>query len=287
MKRAIDTDNLRLLASQAANKPVRTLEFIREGTNSVFKSEDANIIIRVQHIDHLQEFEDNLRTVRQLISDGAPFLRPLSPGIAWDEETVVTAWTQGIPTPHNIENLALCLQSLHAIDSDIQLPQINISQRFEKRLRNVESELGEDIASILWNKVSIAQEVFDRACSQGTQILHADAHGGNVVTLNGQPLLIDLDGISRGPREFDMLPSYTRYVRFHRDHEIWQNFQAAYGVDNADWNLLDEMRVIRETTMNTWLSTVARTNSLARAELEHRLATWDAEPFSHEPWKAV
>lgn len=103
MTRALKNDNLKLLATQAANKPVRTLEFIREGTNSVFKSEDTNIVIRAQHIDHLQEFKDNLQTVRQLINDGAPFLRPLSPGIAWDEETVVTAWAQGIPTPHNIE----------------------------------------------------------------------------------------------------------------------------------------------------------------------------------------
>lgn len=244
-------------------------------------------MIRAQHIDHLKEFGDNLRLVKQLISDGAPFLVPLSPGIAWDAETVVTAWNKGSPIPDDIESLAICLRTLHDIDSTAKLPRLNISQRFEKRLRNIEAELGDEIASALWDKVATAQEVFDRTCMQGNHLLHADAHGGNLVTLDGQPLLIDLDDICRGPREFDMLPSYTRYVRFHRDQKVWQDFQTGYGLDDIDLDLLDEMRVIRETTMNTWLSTVARTNNSARAELEHRLATWDMDPFSHKPWSAI
>ena len=117
-------------------------------------------------------------------------------------------------------------------------------------------------------------------------LLHGDAHVGNLVMLEGSPRLIDLDDLCRGPREFDLAPSLVSYQRFHRDDQRWQALKTAYG-DEADWDLVDALAVVRESTMNTWLAGLWAHDTHARDELVHRVDTWDSDWSSHEPWQAL
>lgn len=283
----IDHPSLGILAHEASDRKLRDLEVIRHGTHLVLKDAPTKTIVRAQHIGHLNQFRENLDLVRSLIGAGAPLLGPLDPGIAWDDSVVITAWPLGAPTPDDTFGLATALKRLHSIEAPPNLATLNIDDRFQSRMDGLEADLGTAVTSDLHRRIDQAREAFNQYCSAHTHLLHADAHGGNLVTLDGSALLIDLDDLAVGPKEFDLVPSYTAYVRVHRNPARWGLFKKTYGADQADWDLVDRLRIIRETTMNTWLADVARHSTAAREQLEHRLATWDLDPLSHEPWRAV
>ena len=89
----------------------------------------------------------------------------------------------------------------------------------------------------------------------GTGFIHGDAWAGNLLwdTDAGarRCLLGDWDGLSRGPREIDLIPTWHAATRYGRGPAWAEAFTAAYGYDLAGWDgypLLSRMRDLVQLT---------------------------------------
>lgn len=113
-------------------------------------------------------------------------------------------------------------------------------------------------------------------------LLHGDAQQANSVLLDNKVLLIDMDGLTIGPKHFDLLPLMVAQMRFGGSQGRWKRFAGTYTKDDLGW--LEKFAIIRETTNTTWLATRAVNDRLALSELKERIKTWDMPPGEHKPW---
>lgn len=106
-------------------------------------------------------------------------------------------------------------------------------------------------------------------------VIHGDVSVGNVLRdRNGAPVLIDLDGFTIGPREWDLVLTAMFYDSFgwHTKQE-YEDFARVYGYDVCQWPGYPAMRETREFLMVTWLIQKAAEDDQAAAEATKRIAT--------------
>ena len=90
----------------------------------------------------------------------------------------------------------------------------------------------------------------------GAGLIHGDARAGNLLwdttqATAGRCLLGDWDGLSRGPREIDLIPTRHAATRYGRGPAWAEAFTAANGYDLASWSgypLLSRMRDLVQLT---------------------------------------
>lgn len=280
------TSALLRLAGQQVDGDLGTVRLLRRGTNLVLASDERKVVLRLQYADRADEIDANLRLCRDVADAGGPVVPPLAPRCALADGVALTAWPMGIPAAADDQAaLGNALRDLHAVPPAADLPSINVSDRFEARLGDLDPTIPGWIAESLKEHAVLAVARLDELVDRSTVLLHADAHVGNLVTWDRGWGLIDLDDLCRGPREFDLAPSLVSYQRFHRDRHRWHAFKEAYG--EADWEAVSYLSVVRESTMNTWLAGLWTYSEPARDELAHRVRTWDQDPAVHDRWSAL
>ncbi|RUP27139.1 MAG: hypothetical protein EKK51_27920 [Mycolicibacterium sp.] len=253
------------------------LELIRIGSNAIFADRNRRVAIRVQAADLADEVMANLDLVIGLSRAAAPLVGPLVPTALRTEAAVLTAWPLGDAVlPTEVEILGSVLADLHASRVPRELPTLDIQHKLEARLSQVrDTDLPAALRDSLEEHIYYASTLVGRLSPVNPVLLHGDAHTGNLVELDHRALLIDLDDLCKGPREFDLIPAFVAYKRFHRDRDLWLAFRNAYG--HADWETVESLALVRETTMNTWLAGLWSSSQTARDELTHRIDTWDLE----------
>jgi aminoglycoside phosphotransferase (APT) family kinase protein len=105
-------------------------------------------------------------------------------------------------------------------------------------------------------------------------VIHGDASVGNVLLdRQGAPVLIDLDGFTVGPREWDLVLVAMYYDSFgwHTRRE-YEDFARVYGYDITGWPGYPVLREIREFVMVTWLIQKAAEDAQSAAEAAKRIA---------------
>ncbi|MCP2166575.1 Phosphotransferase enzyme family protein [Goodfellowiella coeruleoviolacea] len=116
-------------------------------------------------------------------------------------------------------------------------------------------------------------------------VIHGDAWQGNVVVPQcGEPVLLDLDHLGVGPREWDLVSlaaDYTDFARLARaDYEA---FVAAYGgYDMTTWSGYRTLATIRELRWTAFVLGKANVNQKAVDEARHRVACLRGE--IDRPW---
>lgn len=104
-------------------------------------------------------------------------------------------------------------------------------------------------------------------------VIHGDANVGNViVSRDGEPVLIDLDGFAVGPREWDLVQTALFYERFgwHTEDE-YRTFVEVYGFDIMSWSGYRILASYREISMTLWLAGKAGADEEAAAEVRKRV----------------
>lgn len=280
------TPALLRLAAQQVDGDLGTVRLLRRGTNLVLAADRRKVVLRLQYADHADEIDANLKLCRDVAEAGAPVVPPLASHCARSDGVALTAWPMGIPAAAD-EQAALgnALRDLHAVPPAADLPSVNITDRFDARLAELDPTIPGWIVESLKKHAALAVARLNELLDTSTVLLHADAHVGNLVKWDHGWGLIDLDDLCRGPREFDLAPSLVSYQRFHRDGRRWRAFKEAYG--EADWEAVSYLSVMRESTMNTWLAGLWAHSQPARDELARRVRTWDQDPSIHERWSAL
>lgn len=254
-------------------------ELLRFGENAIYQLAAAPVVVRIaRSADRLRRVNRELCFARWLADENIPAVR------VWDETeqpiTVqghpVTFWhtvTGGGPMPTHAD-LARLLVRVHALDAcPCDLDAFEPLTTSQARLASA-ANVGPADRDLLRRRCTILTEQFrtlDFALRPGP--IHGDAHTSNLLTDNGQVVLLDFESVAIGPREWDLLPTSIAYERFGLSDERYREFADVYGFDVRTWSGYPVLREIRELTMTTWLMQNIAEDPDIGAEFELRVAS--------------
>lgn len=66
--------------------------------------------------------------------------------------------------------------------------------------------------------------------------IHGDAHASNLLTDQGQVVLLDFESVAMGPREWDLLSTSIAYERLGLSGERYREVADGYGFDVCAWS---------------------------------------------------
>jgi Ser/Thr protein kinase RdoA (MazF antagonist) len=280
--------------------PANDLVLVRFGTNAVFKVGGADVALRLRRPGTpAEEIARQVDLATWLAGNGFPVNHP-APGLEVTDEglegAIASFWAWIAEDPQgqaSVTELGELLRALHDLlgryPAQGDFPPWDPFAEIERRLHTLEQE-GENSppASELgdlrkWSRETANEvEAIDWQLQPG--LIHGDAHVGNVlVAEDGTNFLIDFDGVARGRREWDLVPTAVSRLRFNGDRDSIVDFGAAYGFDLLGWSGWPAMRRLRELYMTSWLMTVANSEA-RRKEVSHRmrcLAEGDEQAIWH------
>jgi Ser/Thr protein kinase RdoA (MazF antagonist) len=110
-------------------------------------------------------------------------------------------------------------------------------------------------------------------------VIHGQAEIGNVLLRDGRPVFGDLERITRGPREWDLIDTAITTLRFNQPRDRYEDFTQAYGFDVRAWDGFPILRRVWELRATTWLMQTRDYRPQIAQEVQVRLSTWrDDDP---------
>lgn len=263
-------------AASAAGLEHGNVELIRLGSNAIVRLSHG-VVARIARDETWAETSAReVRAAAALSAAGVPCAQPwpVKQPITVDGHPV-TFWAE-IPGPRRrppIAALGAVLRRLHNVHARVDLPAldpwVHIPDRIEQApisgadrqtLRRILAEVQDGWASTRFEPPAV--------------LLHGDAHLGNLsLGADGQAVLVDLDSVCIGPREWDLAPTglYATSLGWI-SHTEYTSFVVAYGgfdiVASPTFPLLRRMRELR---MTAWLAMHATESQATATEFAHRI----------------
>jgi len=148
-----------------------------------------------------------------------------------------------------------------------RLDRIRAAEIISKEARAV-------LTGVVGRAAGMADSLGDTRLGRG--ILHGDAMPGNAVQSSGEMVMIDLDSVCIGPREWDLVPMYVTSQRFSRNGEArWRAFLNGYGADDGDLPDLQAASIIKQLSMTIYLCLSAGQSPGIDAEIARRIRMWE------------
>lgn len=298
---------LRDIAGAAGIDPAGAV-LLRYTMNAVYKLPAANLVLRIAPAANRSTVRRVTKIAHRLAELDLPTAR-LAPGVPEPIETpnwAATAWTYLPQIPgqrHRQAELAQPLLAIHSLhDLGFPLPQWDPVSRAQSRLEIAAAAQDEELDHLqTWAKGKVGLDLSDlidwlRKRSRSardaasstdwrlpTSVIHGDAHAGNLLTdTRGQAVLGDLDSVSIGPPEWDLVPAAHGVERFGDPREQYDELSAAYGFDLLASPTWPTLRSIRELQIVTSVIDGLSGRPDVADELAHRLrsliggdtATW-------------
>lgn len=286
-----------------AGIPANNATLIKYTMNAVFRTGDY--IIRLAHGDHARTLAQRTTALAaELARRDIPTIRlatDLAPQPVHTQNWVATIW-QYVPTAHDDPwpvDLAAPLHALHTVNRfDTPLPAWNPITKIHRRITNAttlpdttatktdqwsRTQLGMPATQLLhtlrdWCH-DIDQQLPEIRWHLPAGPIHGDAHTGNLLLrrVPDRPapdptaLLCDLDAISHGPREWDLVPTAHGTTRFGRSREAYDAFADAYDFDILTWSGWPLIARLRELQLVTSVIDSFTDRPTIADELAHRL----------------
>jgi aminoglycoside phosphotransferase (APT) family kinase protein len=303
------TTALTAVCHQAGIDP-RGAELMRYTMNAVFRIDAAGVVVRMTTSARADVVTRVAQVAAAFAELGLPTTR-LAPGIEQPTHTddwSATTWVLLPQRPghrHELVELASPLRALHAVPSlDVELPAWDPIGRARSRLAKASSLTGSDHEFLqawadheLKTPLGKVLELLAERCADlntavaGTEwtlpesVVHGDAHAGNLLEdLAGQVVIGDLDSVSVGPPEWDLVPAAHGAMRFGDDPGQYQALTEAYGFDVTTCPAWETLRQVRELQLVTSVIADLPGRPDVARELAHRLRgtlAGDAEMLWH------
>lgn len=279
LDQAVAEDVLAKACAVAALDPAGA-ELVRLGSAAVFRLRTRPVIVRVGHDGSGMQVADlEVRVARWLSREGVPATRALRVDQPLEVDNhVVTFWESAADVVRygSSGDLGGLLVQLHALapPADPRLPEVDPFGPAAARVGSAETLEDRDRVFLLGRLEELAAAYGDLRFSLPGGVIHGDATVGNVLLdRQGAPLLVDLDGVAVGPREWDLVPTALYYDRFSwHTAEQYAAFVDIMGFDVTTWPGYEVFADLRECLMVVWLAHTA-TDEKKRAELAKRLAS--------------
>jgi len=272
-------------------------ELLRMGSNAVYRLPVGQVIVRIASgAGRGPAVADRtVRVARWLAGEDFPAARLVGgvvQPVVVGSGGVVTFWedAQGGGEYADLVELAELLRRLHwlAEPEALGLPYYDPFARVSGALAVLES------AGVSEGDRSFLEARARRLCGEYERLdfvlpfglVHGDANVGNAIRDRaGQALLIDLDDVSLGHREWDLVLTALFYDRFgwHTRTE-YAKFVHHYGFDLMTWPGYPVLADIRELMMVLWLGRQVSVKPEAAAEFVRRVETLRTDG-SRRGWK--
>jgi aminoglycoside phosphotransferase (APT) family kinase protein len=266
------------IACERAGLDPSGARLIRAGTNAVYRLRQPIIARVAQEEVTTAAAERQVAVARWLESKNYPAVRALhvdQPVQAGGH--VVTFWESASEGEEYapIGQVAELIRRLHGLPAprSLVLPELRPFDEAEERLKRLVGVRRDDV-DFLAVRIDELRSQYDRLdfpLAPGP--IHGDANVGNVILdRNCNPILIDLDNFSRGPREWDLVQTALFYDRFgwHTEAE-YRRFVDVYGFDLMRWPGYRVLADMREILMTLWLGRKAGVDEQAGSETRKRI----------------
>ncbi|MEU6991918.1 aminoglycoside phosphotransferase family protein [Streptomyces sp. NPDC046465] len=269
-------------ACEAADLDATGAELLRLGSNAVYRLASAPIIVRIARDPSvLAEMERTVAVARWLEEVDFPTTRVLPdvPRPIAVRGRVVTFWesVQEREEYAAVGELAELLRRLHCLKEPelLGLPSFDPLAKLSSSLESLTAVSGDD-RSYLEERVSkLAKDYDGLDFVLPFGLIHGDANIGNVLRhRDGHAVLIDLDGLTLAPREWDLILTAIYYDRYgwHGKAE-YDEFVHRYGFDLMCWPGYETLADIRELMMVMWVGHQAGTSARFAAEFARRVTS--------------
>ncbi|GAA3250862.1 aminoglycoside phosphotransferase family protein [Pseudonocardia petroleophila] len=279
-------------ACQQVGLPYSDAELIRIGSNAVFRVNAATIARVAPSVAHRENAQKQIDVARWLRDIDYPATRALDIEQPVDAEgRVVTFWESIAPETryapiHEVARLTRWLHDLE-VPPTLALPAL--------QPLGAPGDPFPDLAAIPKHDAQFLLERLEWARLRfpclpfvlPSGVVHGDANVGNVLLDDkGRAVLIDLDGFSTGPREWDLIQTALFYDRlgWHTRDE-YMEFVNVYGYDLMRWSYYGELADMREIAMTTWLCRKAGDSTSTAAEALKRVSAIRTGSSRHD-WSA-
>jgi hypothetical protein len=249
-------------AARAARLPAAGARLLKFTNNAVVLLPAAGAVVRIAGSGPVRRRVPTVvAAARWLESLDLPAVR-LHPGVPQPLRVaghLVTVWRavpQGGAEPTSAD-LARILRRLHAapdLPPGPGLPHWDLLAFVRRRLREARGVAPRDLTFLSGELAAVEDLVagladVDPLVPPG--VVHGDAFLGNVIACASGPVLCDFDGVSVGPREWDLVPVAVGARRFDYPSGLQEDFARGYGVDVTAWPGFPALRRLRELQLVT------------------------------------
>jgi Ser/Thr protein kinase RdoA (MazF antagonist) len=254
---------------------------LRLGSNAVYRLA-APVVARIARPDANPETaRRTVAVARWLQSAGYPAVRAIDvdqPVII--DSHAVTFWeavSDDGSEYATIAEVAEVIAQLHKLTApgNLHLPILEPFENAADRIA-LSEWLSPDDRDYMTYELARLQDQYARldfALAPG--VIHGDANIGNVLRdEHGKPVVIDLDGFSIGPREWDLIQTALFYDHYGwHTREEYDTFARVYGYNIMQWPGYDVLANVREFIQVTWMIQKAGESDRTAAEASKRIGS--------------
>ncbi|MEV4605069.1 aminoglycoside phosphotransferase family protein [Amycolatopsis sp. NPDC049253] len=253
-------------------------ELIRLGSNAVFRLVTPVIVRITRDAAAVDEVATQVAVARWLASKDYPANRALDVDQPVNVSGHVATFWESVAEDERyapIADVARVIRDLHKLDApaELHLPDKRPFDELQERMSTLDNldRADADFLRCRIGDLRSRYESLEFALKPG--VIHGDANVGNVILDRaGNPVLIDLDSFSIGPREWDLVQTALFYERFgwHTEDE-YRKFVDVYGFDVMSWAGYSVLADYREVSMTLWLCGKAGQDAGAADEVRKRV----------------
>ncbi|MCZ4083284.1 aminoglycoside phosphotransferase family protein [Streptomyces antarcticus] len=256
-------------------------EPIRIAENAIWRL-PGKVVARISRPGGTPAASREIAVANWLADNGIPAVRP-APGITEPitiDGRAVTIWEE-LP-PHrdgNVNEVAHLLKALHALpEPDFDLEPLEPFRKIRTRLDQAKAIKETDLEWLYRYTDSLEEAWLGLLETPGLSrcVLHGDAWVGNVASADdGTAYLLDLDGFTVGPREWDLTSTAVKLTSTSGISRYdYEDFCTIYGADvttSDGYEVLRDIRELRMTAYAARITTEHPDHPHARDETQYRI----------------
>jgi hypothetical protein len=228
-------DGVLSAAARIAGLDVTGADLIRDGSNVMYRL-PGGVVARIGQPGSQNTAEREILVSRWLTKSGLPVVQALAdvPQPVVISGRPVT-WWKLLPAhrPATPAELGVVLSLFHALPApeEPKLPEHDPFAHLDQRITDAPGMDDDDRAWLRGHLAQLRRRYRDLAAPGPDGVIHGDAWQGNVaVPDSGPPVLLDLEMVSLGHREWDLIQIAVDYTDFARiTPEEYHSFVTAYG----------------------------------------------------------
>ncbi|WP_107660508.1 phosphotransferase enzyme family protein [Nocardia suismassiliense] len=281
-------------AAEVSGVDLRGAELIRDGSHAIYRLAD-DIVARIGQAGSIDDAQRELRISHWLNASGIPTVEAetslTQPVIVADRPVT---WWRLIPDhrPSTPSELGAMLRMLHALPppTEFELPAYDPFTGLEERIDTAVMLDQDDRTWLLqhYSRLRAEYETLPKALMPC--VIHGDAWQGNlVVPPSGIPTALDLDKMSIGRPEWDLIQLGVDYTDFSRVPDgDYRSFVEAYGgYDVTEWPGFRVLADIQELRWVAFAVAQSAGNDIAARQAKHRIACLRGQVPRPWRWEAL
>lgn len=266
---------------------------IRDGSNVMYRL-PANVVARIGP-DHTRDnAARQVEIARWLAESGMAVVTALD-GVP--QPTMVgtrpVTWWEQLPQhrPATPGELGAVLRTLHSlrVPTRPELPRFDPFAGLDRHIAAAQHLPADDYEWLQRHIGELRAQMQSMGLNESERVIHGDAWQGNIAVPDaGDPVLLDLERVSRGNPDWDLIPIAVDHTDFARlTSTEYRDFVAAYG--GHDVTTTSTFRVFADIQELRWVAFLigkADNSAQAARETRHRIACLRGEIARPWTWTA-